>query len=87
MKTINGIEYPGELLELLQEGNAVRINMAMPVRNEVHHIIKVVDEDYVVVKFWSRYKQRWIYEVNWLYKYLLDYNGENMELVKKCLPK
>ena len=84
MTKINGIEYPDELLEWLQPGNVLRGNLVYGYpKKVVYHILEIVEEDQAVLKWWSKYKQRWIYRVEWFYKLKLAYKDGNLEFVKK----
>ena len=86
MAEIKGYEYPEELLKWLQVGNVVRVNIVYKSPVVVYHILAIVDEDRAVVKSWWRRKQRWHYQVIQFYSFLLDYEGENIEFVKKEQP-
>ena len=83
MKTINGMEYPEELLEWLKKVNKIRRNNEWEQHRRLWHILEIVDEDRVVVKWWGRRKKRWFYEVIWFYAFRLDYESDSLELVKK----
>ena len=83
MKDINGIEYPEELLDLLQPGNVIKVYPKSRYAKEVFHIRAIVDEDQVVVKAWWKHKQRWHYSVEWLFAFKLMYRDGHIEFVKK----
>lgn len=44
--------------------------------NKTLHIRSIIDDDYVVFKWWSRTKQRWIYQVE--HKMYFEVNNDVM---------
>jgi len=38
-------------------------------RNKKFYVLAIVDEEYFAIKWWNKYKQGWIYEVEWEYWY------------------
>ncbi len=58
----------------------VKIKLRNGMEKKLLHIITIVEDDYVVFKWWARYKQRWIYEVEFSYYFQIRLN--KMELVR-----
>lgn len=42
------------------------------------HILAIVDKEYYVYKYWWKYKQRWIYEVQPLWWYQMKYRDGSL---------
>lgn len=69
-----------ELSRWLQPGRKVRqyFNPGNP-NNRVEHIRAIVDDDQVVVRWWSKGKQRWVYEVRGRGWYEMLYHKGNLQ--------
>ena len=70
-------ELPSELRDILSPGNTVRLwfNEGNP-NNELRHVRAVVDDEWIVYRFWRKHKRGWFYEVShWLYFYLCWRDG------------
>ena len=78
---VNG-EWPIELLEMVQPGKKVRVFYSAGVDNQLRHILAVVDEEYIVYRVWNRHKQRWFYDVVWLYEFYLKWEGGRLAAAK-----
>lgn len=77
MTEINGIEYPDELLKMVQPGKKVHVYWGPSRIRVTWHIRAIVDEDRVVYRYWS--KRRWHYVTESLYRFLLKYNNGSLE--------
>jgi hypothetical protein len=71
-----GIDYIAsineELADLIKPGNAVKIFYNPGnINNRLIHIRAIVDDDEIVYRFWSKYRQCWIYEMKNLYFFIL----------------
>jgi len=56
----------------MRPGNKVRLFISENnVNNKLMHVLAVVDEDYVVYKSWSRRRQSWNYQVEYIYLFEL----------------
>jgi hypothetical protein len=65
-----------EFYQLIQPGKIARFSRGeegINLQKEVRHIRAIVDEQEVVYRVWSKHKQRWIYSVENLYGFWLDY--------------
>ena len=65
MRNINGIDYPGKLIESLQPGKKIRI------WGGLYHVRGVIDDDQIVLRVWNKRKQCWVYSVVWMYRFLI----------------
>ena len=64
-KTLKELLKPGNKLNLFfNEGN---------INNKTIHIRAIVDDDYIAYKTWSRRKQRWYYQIEYIYFFELLY--------------
>ena len=62
------------LKELLKPGNKLRLFFDEGnINNKRIHIRAIIDDDYVVYKIWSRRKQIWYYQVEYIYFFKLLY--------------
>lgn len=76
-------ELYAELTDMLQPGNRVRIYCGKnSPQNKLCHIRAIVDDDYIVYKYWMKHKQRWEYKVVWTYWFQLRFESGNLSLVK-----
>lgn len=48
-----------------------KIRMTSPSKNRLWHVLAVVDDEYIVLKWWYRRGNRWVYEVKWAYDFYL----------------
>ena len=67
---MSGIEYPDELLEMLQPGNSFWMFVNSGNRkNKLIHILAIIEDEQIVYKFWLPSKG-WIYHIEWIYTFL-----------------
>ena len=59
-------------LDNLRPGKSIRLyyHKGHPY-NKLMHIRAIIDEDYVVFKFWTRSRKCWVYRIEHLYSFLL----------------
>ncbi len=66
------MDYPQELLDLLEPGTKVRVVYQKGnINNQVRHIRAIVDEVQVVYRTWSYTRKSWNYHVDWMYAFQL----------------
>jgi hypothetical protein len=71
------MDYPDELMALLQPGRKVRMNYGVGnPNNELRHVRAIVDDDQIVYRVWQY--RRWIYHVRWAYAFLLAWQDGNV---------
>lgn len=76
---MSGIEYPDELLDMLQPGKSVRVFYKPNHRkNQKRHILAVIEDEQIVYKFWL-VSRGWIYRIEWIYAFLLLYKDGNLK--------
>lgn len=78
------IKISQQVVEMLQPGKKIKVRFRNhgPTHPDhiIFHIRDIVDEYYIVYKFWSREKKRWIYEIKYIYYFeLLFKDGEITE--------
>lgn len=62
------------LNNLLQVGKSIRVDFGHGSGKEVRHIRAIVDDDQIVYRVWSKFKQRWLYHVDSRYSFFLIRN-------------
>ena len=73
---MDDITFSAELREILQPLNVVVF------RGRVCHIRAVVDDEYIVYRFWSS-PIGWIYRCDWWYGFQLQHEAGKLEIRKK----
>jgi len=69
----NDVLIHPEVWEMVQVGNAVRLDYGPGKRtNQLRHILAIVDDEYVVYRVWMN---RWVYQVDWIYRFELEWQG------------
>ena len=51
-----------------------KIGMKFRIKNKLFHVLAIIDDNMVVVKYWSYYKCRWEYEIRDDYSYIMSYH-------------
>lgn len=77
------LEWPAELLEMIQPGKKVRVFYYPGNRNnQLRHIRAIVDEEYIVYRIWSRRRRGWLYRVEWLYQFYLEWESGRLSAAR-----
>lgn len=64
-----------KLRELIQPGRTLKIKFSEDnINNKTIHICAVIDDDWIVYKYWAKRKKCWAYKVEYIYFFKLLYN-------------
>lgn len=77
------LEWPAELLEMIQPGKKVRVFYYRGnSNNQLRHIRAIVDEEYIVYRIWSRHTLCWLYRVDLLYHFYLKWENGHLSAAR-----
>ena len=70
--------------EIMAPGNDVREHWGSKnIHNKLMHVRAIIDDDWVVYRWWSYHRRSWQYEIDWIYKFYLMLQSDALTLVRK----
>jgi len=73
-----------EAREIMSVGNSVRAFWGKNnPHNKLMHIRAVIDDDWIVYRWWSYHRRSWQYEIDWIYRFYLAHKYDVLTITRK----